>query len=117
MTRGLNMLGTTIVVSDEESACLDACMRELEELANAPFAHDPPAWAPPKPEHFTTPAKIRATIAKHLEPCRRDRREIFTAKLVGALTLNGVPFLDVEAGASVEDKPRERGPRSRVIGS
>lgn len=113
MTRGLNMLGTTIVVSDEESECLNACMRALEELAAAPFAHDRKPWEAPHPAHFTTPAKMRATIAEHLAPCRADRRAIFTAKLVGALTVNGVPFLDVERGASVTVGQRS-GVRSRV---
>jgi hypothetical protein len=102
--------GTHLSVTEAEAAILKPLVEELEGLAGRPFAHDPPLWMATLPAHVLTPLRIRALIAKRLEPCVPARAIDFERRILKALTVNGKPFLELESpssrAATVDDLER-----------
>lgn len=104
-------------ISHEEAQRVGPLMKELEALANRPFAHDPnPSELlsqPPGP-NVMTPNRLRELIRERLKGLARASE--FESRLLAELRINGIPFADVEAGADImTGTPATSRPRSRLF--
>lgn len=115
MSATLNLDGKSLAITAAEAVRLHPLIARLQELSSHPFALDRgPVFQPPPP-HVITPSRIRAAIRRSLEEL--DRATELERRIVEALRLGGVPFLDLEAGratlANVVPKAPEAIGRSR----
>ncbi len=83
-------------ISDDELQRLSAAFTFLRELEGMPIVPDPPVWMKTPPAHVMTPARIRSRVRGELRGLARA--DFFETELLGALTMGGTRFTDIEAG-------------------
>ncbi len=111
----LTLGGRSWTISREELAHLAPLTEWIKTLSGLPFAVDPPACMRPLPPSFISPARIRGTVKNFLRGL--ERADVFERALLESLSLDGLPFLELEDGrAQIPMYPQDRIGKSRVTG-